>query len=357
MKAFDKNHFAVNEQSARGFVSYLSSKGELDPMNMTEHKLAEYFMAYQQEMMADPKKLSAAYRTRLGEIQELGKNATVDKPFTLDMIQTREPISLIAIAEMMEYAVTIQDRDAYLLYGKVLGMLSKEGANIYRAINLSLRHKDMFHVDTEFMEDLALKDEFKDMAEELGFISVDCLGHALEGSPCEPLFEKIVDNYRELLAGRKEITALRTRRDAKGKHLEKAENTRHRMDELQSEIRSQQLALRASLAQDGLQDELETKRAAVKTLIKEKGLDARTVKSIADEREQLARTPEGEKMLEETAKKLGLTTSEFAMFQFATDELQIVCNDIMQEFVEDLDEHNDHILDHASEDTQTLTHS
>ncbi len=324
MKTSERNFFSINVKSAKDFTDFLMMKGISEPTSLTRDQIIPFFIEYQQELMSDKTLLATAYGRRLAEIKTKGKRAKLipDGVITLDRFQKREFLSLIAIAELMEHAMVVEDERLYMIYGKLLGTLAKEGANVYKALNLSLKYKDIFHVDIAPIIASQTQKDYSAKTKELANFSIECLSNAVAQSPYEYLFHSITNNYETLLTDRKDVAAM----NAKNELLSQ---NNHNIDSAQEAIRLQQLALRASISMAGLDNDLNMRRGLLKTIITTSGYDPRFLKAVADDREQLIKTSEGKKILTDTASKMGLTIEDFISVQFTTDEIQIVCKEIL----------------------------
>ena len=216
--------FGFNMKNALNFSHFLETRGVYDYLTLNNNKLTSLFLEFQEEFC--------------------NSQSAKNTPYNLSAAEMNEPFSLVALATAAEYADTHREKEALLGLAKATSLAldgvgdaltraSKNGANIYRAVSLSVRSKDLFDMEAELAEDNAIKRELAEI------FHSGRSEHRLEEALKESPYEKMFGGFEEIIKKRAILNKILASHKATAKDLEHAEALKEELDHLQDQIKNE----------------------------------------------------------------------------------------------------------------------
>ncbi len=174
----------VNQKNARNFLFFLESRGVYDFHVLQPYQLADLFMEYQVDY------IKANYdKAKTGA-------------YTMSAAEAQDPFSMCAVATMAEYAESENDIEAMYCIGEALRVSVEGGANVYRAISMSVKCKEHMQMVDEAREDAELYNKAVSV-----FRSGSTEGRLRQCEEHAP-FHNIFEMFEKLAAGRAEVSKM-----------------------------------------------------------------------------------------------------------------------------------------------------
>ncbi len=223
----------VNPKNAYNFVHFLETRGVYDYETLQPYKLADLFLEYQADYVtANFSKVKSS-------------------PFVISERDAKEPFTLTAIATMAEYAESEQQVEAMHCISEALRVAVEGGANIYKAISLSIKCKERADMQEELAEDQAIATTVEKV-----FRCGSTEGRLRQYEEYSPYFS-IIEKLSRLSKGREEARLMYAKHGMKASTTNKVNDLEEDLDELQAAIMDEILAIKEQME---LKDIIKSKR-------------------------------------------------------------------------------------------------